>query len=384
MSPTLLALVLLSTFVSAVSTYAIVRFPGWHAAFSADPVTRGAQKFHVHATPRIGGVPIAAAFALAIGCAASSGAFGAQAAYWMVLLTALPVLAVGLLEDTTKRVEPSARLVVMAIAALVATVAFELKLTRLDLPLADGLLAVGVVSVVFTSLALVGVANAFNIIDGYNGLVGVVAMIVLLGLASVAWTVGDAHILAAAVVLAGTIGGFLVWNYPNGRIFAGDGGAYFIGWVIAVLSILLVERNAAVSPWLPLALTIYPVWETLFSIYRKKILRGRSPTQPDALHFHMLVYRRLARFRVGSRDSRDRLMRNSLTSPYLWALTSLSVVPAVAFWNHTAALQAVIAAFVAVYVSCYFRMVRFRAPRWLVMNMPAGKRAVRALSKQES
>ena len=95
-------------------------------------------------------------------------------------------------------------------------------------------------------------------------------------------------------MLVGATAGFLVWNYPRGKIFAGDGGAYVWGMVIAVACVQLVQRHRVVSPWFPVLLLIYPVWETLFSIYRK-VARGQSPGMADALHFHQLIFRRIVR-----------------------------------------------------------------------------------------
>ena len=133
--------------------------------------------------------------------------------------------------------------------------------------------------------------------------------------------------------------GFLVWNYPRGLIFAGDGGAYLWGVVIAIASVLLVLRHRQVSPWFPLLLLIYPVWETFFSIYRK-IARGQSPGVADALHFHQLIYRRIVREVFDDDDeARRMLMRNNRTSPYLWGFALLTVLPAVLFWNQTPMLM---------------------------------------------
>ncbi|KVD68742.1 hypothetical protein WK15_32420 [Burkholderia ubonensis] len=78
-------------------------------------------------------------------------------------------------------------------------------------------------------------------------------------------------------------------------IFPGDGGAYFIGFMLAELAILLVMRNREVSAWYPVLLFMYPIFETCFSIYRKKFVRGMSPGNPDGVHRHMLVYKRLMR-----------------------------------------------------------------------------------------
>ena len=216
----------------------------------------------------------------------------------------------------------------------------------------------------FVVLAVAGLPHAFNIIDGYNGLAGMVAVIVCLALAHVALQVGDRAIAAILVSTAAATGGFLVWNYPRGMLFAGDGGAYVWGVVIAMASISLVQRNADVSPWFPMLLLIYPVWETVFSIYRKAV-RGVSPGVADALHFHQLIYRRIVRGVFHDDESRRVLMRNNRTSPYLWGFTLLTVVPAVLFWNNTPLLMAFCGLFVVSYVMAYLAIVRFKVPNWL-------------------
>jgi UDP-N-acetylmuramyl pentapeptide phosphotransferase/UDP-N-acetylglucosamine-1-phosphate transferase len=113
---------------------------------------------------------------------------------------------------------------------------------------------------------------------------------------------------------------------------------------------------------------IYPVFETLFSIYRRKFLQGRAVGSPDAMHLHQMIYRRVVRWMVGSREARHLTQRNSLTSPYLWLLCSFSVVPAMLFWNNTWVLLMFVVFFVASYIYLYRLIVRFRTPRWLTLR----------------
>src|SRR5437764_847817 len=158
--------------------------------------------------------------------------------------------------------------------------------------------------------AVTGLPHAFNLIDGYNGLAGTIALVCCFALAYVALQVGDRELAALVLVLAGATAGFLVWNYPRGLIFAGDGGAYLWGVVIAIVSVMLVMRHEQVSPWFPILLLAYPVWETMFSIYRKAA-RGQSPGVADALHFHQLIYRRIVREVFDDDEARRMLMRNN-------------------------------------------------------------------------
>jgi UDP-N-acetylmuramyl pentapeptide phosphotransferase/UDP-N-acetylglucosamine-1-phosphate transferase len=102
-----------------------------------------------------------------------------------------------------------------------------------------------------TVLAVAGIANAVNIIDGFNGLASVVTICMLVSLAYVAWQVGDMFVLVSALTVAGATAGFLIWNYPVGLIFLGDGGAYFIGFMLGELAMLLVMRNPRYRPGMP-------------------------------------------------------------------------------------------------------------------------------------
>jgi UDP-GlcNAc:undecaprenyl-phosphate GlcNAc-1-phosphate transferase len=111
-------------------------------------------------------------------------------------------------------------------------------------------------------------------------------------------------------------------------------------------------------------LLIYPVWETIFSIYRKWV-RGVSPGVADALHFHQLIYRRIVRGVFDDDEARKMLMRNNRTSPYLWSFTLLTVAPAVIFWNNSLVLLGFCILFVISYVSAYLMLVRFKVPNWL-------------------
>ena len=282
---------------------------------------------------------------------------------WLVAL--IPAVLGGTAEDMTQRLAVSWRLVLTGLSGLLAVGLADLSVTHIGVSWGLTLMdAVPWLGMVIAFLAVMGLPHAFNIIDGYNGLAGMVALIVCLALAHVALQVGDRSLAALLVTTAAATGGFLVWNYPRGMLFAGDAGAYVWGIVIAMTSISLVQRNADVSPWFPMLLLIYPVWETLFSMYRK-IARGISPGVADALHFHQLIYRRIVRGVFHDDESRRVLMRNNRTSPYLWGFTLLTVVPAVLFWKNTPVLMAFCALFVVTYVVAYLSIVRFKVPNWL-------------------
>lgn len=328
------------------------------------------QRFHVGAVPRVGGLGVAFGWCASLGGAALLGwantLDGSEWRYFvMCLLAMLPSLAGGVYEDVTQRLSPKVRLLLTGCSAALAVGLLGLSVSRLGVAWPDGvLLAWPWAGMLLAWVAVAGLPHAFNIIDGYNGLAASVAVVVCLAIVHVALQLNDRSLAVVVVALVGATAGFLVWNYPKGLIFAGDGGAYLWGGVIAIASITLVQRHEEVSPWFPMLLLIYPVWETVFSIYRK-LARGVSPGVADALHFHQLIYRRIVREVFHDDEARRMLMRNNRTSPYLWGFTLLTVIPAVMFWRHTEILMGFCVLFVVTYVPAYIMIVRFKVPRWI-------------------
>jgi UDP-N-acetylmuramyl pentapeptide phosphotransferase/UDP-N-acetylglucosamine-1-phosphate transferase len=227
-------------------------------------------------------------------------------------------------------------------------------------------LSIPFVAIVFTILAVTGLSNAYNIIDGFNGLSSMVGIITLLGLAYVSFVVGDTLITYLSLMMASSIMGFFIWNYPRGLIFLGDGGAYLIGFWIALMSVLLVARHAQISPWFALLINAYPILETLFTIYRRQIHQGKSPGQPDGIHFHTLIYRRILN-PTSAKNKNDLFSANAKTSPYLWVLSSFAVVPAILWWHSTMILIIFVVVFTISYLWIYKKVVSFRTPRWFVI-----------------
>jgi len=343
----------------------IVRSAKMHAHHSADRDFSKPQKFHTVAVPRIGGLGIV--LGLFSGIAVIAWLMGAEAAQFSLVLMAcaVPAFLAGIVQDFTEALTPRGRLVSTALAAMAAFFFSDAAITRTDLPGFDWLVGFTAGSLFLTVLAVAGIANAVNIIDGFNGLASMCVVIMLAALAYVGYQVEDRLIALLALAGIGAVMGFFVWNFPAGLIFLGDGGAYFLGFYVAELSILLLARNPEVSPLFPLLVCIYPVFETLFSVYRRQFLRAVPPSLPDGIHLHSLIYRRVIRWAVGNRSAKALTRRNSMTSPYLWVLCMLSVIPAVLFWDNTLVLEVALGLFAFTYVVLYWRIVRFKSPRWL-------------------
>lgn len=325
---------------------------------------QGVQRVHRHWAPRLGGLPIL--LTLLAGTVVWTDMPDRHLAV-LLLVCALPAFLAGVIEDLWRQVGPRMRLMATFVAAWLAFFLIDGRLTHVDLPGFDFLLQNTLFAFVFTAFAVGGVAHSINIIDGFNGLSAFYCVICFAAFFIVGTIVGDGLVQGLSLLFCAALLGFLVWNFPFGRVFLGDGGAYLLGFGLGELSVLLVSRNPEVSPWFCFLLLAYPIWDTLYSSYRREVKRRVAWTCADAMHLHHLIYRRLVRpFRSCRRErTDDRVIPNSMTSLYVWALGLMCAVPAVLFWNSTPALAAFSVAFIVSYGLLYRRIVTLRAPRML-------------------
>ena len=319
-------------------------------------------KSHDHCVPRLGGIAVSAGFFSGGAVLSWLGSYQTDV-FFVLSLSLMPALLIGLLEDFTQSVSTMIRLLVTMLSAALAYWLLDVSLLSLGIEALDYLLLLHpAVGFGFMLVAVAGVSHAFNIIDGCNGLSSFIAMIVLSSLAAVAFQVDDTFVMCAATVGAAAMFGFFVWNFPFGRLFMGDGGAYFTGMLIAVLSIMLVSRNPDVSPWFPMLLVMYPVWETVYSAYRRVVIQKISPGTADRLHLHNLVYFRVVpRVDVTTDLVRRQVLRSSTTSAHIWLLAIACAIPALLFWDESQSLMLCCGLFALSYVGLYRSLVRFRS-----------------------
>lgn len=342
----------------------LIRFTGWHLRLSADNDFAGPQKFHTSSTPRIGGVGIFIGLQIALGALLFRNDDLAIPCFYL-MLASLPVFIAGLAEDLTKVVGVKWRLFAGLLSGVAFLTLFEIDAIRLDIIYLDTLLQNPWIALLFLSVAIAGLSNAYNIIDGFNGLASMVGMISLLAIWYVASQVGDSLVITIAMIGIAAIAGFFLWNYPRGLIFLGDSGAYLIGFWIACASILLVVRHTNVSPWFALMVNAYPIFETLFTMWRRSVHQGKNMGLPDGAHFHSLIYRRVMRWAHESDGKTHTYLRNAKTSPVLWILSSLGVMSAVLWWNSSTKLILSALLFILCYLYLYRKMVRFDTPKWI-------------------
>jgi UDP-GlcNAc:undecaprenyl-phosphate/decaprenyl-phosphate GlcNAc-1-phosphate transferase len=345
---------------SALVCNLIVRSASWHLPFTADEPGIQPQKFHTTRVPRVGGL------GLLVGMVVAGFFLGLPVfetgIYWLLILSLLPAFIGGFAEDVTRRVGAGTRLLLTVITAAFAFTLMEVRFVNSDMVWLNSLLSVLPFGYMALLFAVAGVAHSMNLIDGYHGLSAGVGSIILAAMGFVALQTNDPLVAAICFITAAATVGFLLLNWPSGRLFLGDGGAYVLGCTIALAGAMLIQRNPEISPWFPLALVIYPVWETLFSMLRRVLIYGTKIGEPDAKHMHSLVYRRVARRWVQRKDEPGRDLRNAVTSLPFWGTCLLVSAFAMTWAHETRALQAFAVIFIVLYCVIYWRMARLAGP----------------------
>jgi UDP-N-acetylmuramyl pentapeptide phosphotransferase/UDP-N-acetylglucosamine-1-phosphate transferase len=179
------------------------------------------------------------------------------------------------------------------------------------------------------------------------------------GLSAVALQHGDAFVAILGALCIGATLGFLLLNYPSGKMFLGDGGAYFLGFWVSEMAVLLLVRHPGVNAWQVLGICAYPVIEVLFSIYRRRFIKKVSPGAPDALHLHTLVFRRFVSRHV-LHDAARPWKRNAAVVCFIAPVVAGCVVATVLLGKSVAASFALVLAQLAMYIAVYGRLVRGR------------------------
>lgn len=307
---------------------------------SADKV----QKMHFGKIPRGGGVGVFVAFCAGIALLVAFGKI--EAKFLALIIPASFIFISGILEDFNYALSPKIRLILQTAGAIGAIIIFpNCVIVDIGVELYYNL------AIIFTLFCMVGVTNAMNIIDGFNGLAGGFALLVLISIAIVSAIVGNVAVFYIALVLISVVLGFFVLNFPRGRIFLGDGGAYFMGFLLAFLLVILTQDSSnniadkSVSAYYGLCVMIYPVFEVLFSIWRRK-RRKLSAMSADKLHLHTLIFKRVTHSSIK-------------TSMLFWAINTPFIFTPIFFYDNITILVALIVVFIAIYIFLYLKIIRF-------------------------
>ena len=327
------------------------------------------QSAHSGFVPRIGGLAIFLAF---VSLYPFADQFGIDTQGGKFFISILPIVVVGLAEDIGLGMSPLRRLLAITSSGLLTSFFFNISLSGFGIPGLDALMTYTPIAVAITVFMAAGVTNAFNLIDGINGLCSFVTISTGLALMFLAQSAGLSQIATILGVIVAVTFGFFLANYPFGRIFLGDAGAYMLGHALCWVAIAMVALRADISPFAVLLVFFWPVADTLLAIWRRRT-SGVKTDQPDRLHFHQLVMRFLE-IRFLGRHKRH--ISNPLTTI---VLAPMIVAPQIAgvllAFDHQKAIIATVL-FVVLFFSSYLMGIslarnysrKVRVPKTISVN----------------
>ncbi|PLR78259.1 undecaprenyl-phosphate alpha-N-acetylglucosaminyl 1-phosphate transferase [Bacillus sp. V3-13] len=242
------------------------------------------RKVHQNIMPRLGGLAIYLSFLIGILIIQPEESY-----HLPILIGSIIIILTGMIDDV-REISPKLKLAGQIAAAFIVVVMGGMNVEFINLPFGGGKVHLGVFSIPLTMLWIIGITNAINLIDGLDGLAAGVSTIALLTIAGMAFVMVNPYVLIVALIVAVATIGFLFFNFYPAKIFMGDTGALFLGYIIAVLSLLGFKNVTFISLIIPIIILGVPISDTFFAIVRRLV--NRQPlSAPDKSHLHHCLLR---------------------------------------------------------------------------------------------
>lgn len=237
------------------------------------------RKVHTKVMPRLGGLAIYISFLLGIAIYQPNSPYTNA-----IILGSIVIIITGILDDIfelSAKVKFSGQLLAASIVIFYGGVQVEF----INLPFTDAQLVLGYLSIPITLIWIVGITNAINLIDGLDGLAAGVSSIGLITISVMAILIPNPVVVVMGAILVASTLGFLIFNFHPAKIFMGDTGALFLGYMIAVLSLLGFKNVTVISLVIPVIILGVPISDTFYAIMRR-ILNKKPISTPDKSHLH--------------------------------------------------------------------------------------------------
>ena len=257
------------------------------------------RKLHSRRVPTIGGIIIFASilFSFALWLPANVTHSAEQLLERLIelkyLTTALILLFFVGVKDDIIGVSPMKKLLILTVAGFILVIMGDFRITNFD-----GLLGLYEIpywaSVLLSFFVYIVIVNAFNLIDGVDGLAASQGFLIALFFAFWFYMLGSSTLVLLAAVLAGALLGFLFFNFNPAKIFMGDSGSMTIGAIVSLLAIWLINKDNSLldapfdqarTPIVAMVLLAYPLTDTL-RVFTLRVLKGKSPFEADKNHIH--------------------------------------------------------------------------------------------------
>jgi UDP-GlcNAc:undecaprenyl-phosphate GlcNAc-1-phosphate transferase len=319
----------------------------WHKKFYRNlglKTYHAIQRIHLNETPRLGGLIFLVSL---IGYVIYSRNSAGILLLKLILVCLVPVIVIGIKEDLFHNVKPPIRLMSLFFVGWLFKAQFTGPFPNLaDIPIIEKLLLLPGGISFFYILSLAAISNGMNLIDGVNGLCGAVTLSILGALLFLSYKTSDITIMSLIFILILLVIPFISMNYPYGRVFLGDLGAYSLGLILGMLTIIFFGRHPEISPWGAVLILIYPAIEVIFSLLRRLAV-GTSVFKPDTAHLHLKIYNF---FRL---QIRYKKLANSLVMPTLSMLWLFPLIAITFTYTKSEFILFSIILFVIIYILIY-------------------------------
>jgi len=250
-----------------------------------------------------------------------------QIIYYEYLSFCTLFFILGLSDDLKLNIRPKFRLILMIISLIVLVISNTFYIENTGIRLLNRLLEIDIFALFFICLCFLFIINGSNLIDGYNGLLSIHVLIILLNLFFINFLSENNNL--ALFIFCGIliVSVFLKYNFPKATIFLGDGGSYFLGAFIAISIIKTSIANPSISPFYFCILLFYLFFEVFFSFIRKLFIEKKSPLFPDQKHLHMLVYKILLK------KNKKKLKSNYYVSLIINSVYLILITPTIFMMN---------------------------------------------------
>ena len=352
----------LSFLISIFISFLLIYLDQRAAKFGDLNIRDSARTLHTNSISRFGGVAIYLSTLLTI-LATYYLEFEWNSINIIIFLGfCFPAFIIGLLDDLKFYMKPSIRLILLIPTPILFFIYGDIRVTNLDLGYFDDFLQIEILALVFLCFAIVGMMNAFNLIDGINGQLCSYLISIIMALKLMQYLTGNIVDLSPEFryftnIFLGSLIGFFILNLL-GKIFLGDAGAYFLGSIVCVALIYAQQINNF-SPWSVMLILAYPFTDLIFSVFRRRYITGGDFMQPDAEHLHHVIYKRLKKLKF-----HDDRLRHLLVVVFLTILNFPYIMAAIYFAYNSAALIIIFIMYFFSYLLIYFSL----SPRFLLRS----------------
>ena len=292
------------------SKYLLLTFKKSKTNLLADNQFQKIQAFHENSTYRVGGLII---FSLLVLVFLYLYFFKNIFSFEYISFCTLFFL-LGLTDDLKINIAPKFRLLIMITFLVILVISNEIDINKTGLT--------------FVCVCFLFIINGSNLIDGFNGLLGIHSLVIFIVLFTINLINANNDLIYILFYVSLLTLIFLKFNFPKAQIFLGDSGAYLIGILIAISVIKTSILNPSISPFFFCILLFYLFFEVFFSFFRKLFVARQSPLLPDNQHLHMLLYK------VLFKKNKTKLNSNYTVSIYLNLIYFLLIIPGIIFMSN--------------------------------------------------